>query len=171
VDWTPPARRDATPFWPPRPAAPCSPGVAVVEGAGGARVSSRACQRGGVGTGNVGWGRRRRRREAMMIRRDGTRRNGLRRLAWRDGDADGGRPPSPIPARPRRHVTWAGPRGRRWRVGSLAFAPVRRTELATRTGPRMGRGRYVRPWCDVSRLHGAAGRRGPAGPPAPLILQ
>ena len=101
----------------------------------------------------------------MMIRRDGTCRNGLRR-AWRGGTA---MPTADAP--PRRHVTWAwawaGAGAGAW--AHLAFCP----------GAAHGTGHTYRAAIDAcgrgatcpGRLHGAAGWRGPAKPPPPLILQ
>ena len=84
----------------------------------------------------------------MMIRRDGTRRNGLQRLAWRDGDADGGRRTRPPLSRPDPGVTSHGQAQALARGLTSPFAPVRRTERATRTGPRS--------------MHAAGARRVPA---------
>lgn len=84
---------------------------------------------------------------------------------WRGGTAmptAAGVPPAYLPRPASRHVGrgGGGRRSRRWRVGlPLAFAAVRRTERATRTGGEMaGRDRYMRgATCPCTCLHGAAG--------------
>ena len=88
----------------------------------------------------------------MVAGVEGRSSDGLQRLAWRDGDADGGRLTRPPLSRPDPGVMSHG--HGQGQAQALArglpspFAPVRRTERATRTGPRS--------------MHAAGARRVPA---------
>jgi hypothetical protein len=154
-------RRDPTPFLAAataRPAAPGPPGVC------GGASAQRHCA--SVGVGN--W-------ERVVGGLQGGKARGFGVTApvatasggrgWRGGTAmptAAGVPPAYLPRPASRHVGrgGGGRRSRRWRVGlPLAFAAVRRTERATRTGGEMaGRDRYMRgATCPCTCLHGAAG--------------
>ena len=112
---------------------------------------------GGVGTGNVGWGLAPAARKGQMIRRDGTRRNGMQRLAWRDGDVDGGRRTRPPLSRPDPGVTSHGHGQAVALAGGLtahlAFAPV--------AGAAYGTGHTYRAANGARSLHAAGARRVP----------
>lgn len=114
-------RRDATPFWT-RPAPALSPPV-VVSWMG---VCWRSLQPAWVGTGNVEWGLQLHGKK--MIRRDGSRRNGLERLASQAGRR-GGCPRLTCPPGVTSHAQGQAEA----LAGGVppAFAPVRRTRHAS----------------------------------------